>query len=164
MPYTPIPQPILQADLDDLKTAIMDAITKAQAMNNTNTALTKGERSSGVTVGQQRKAFNDYYYGNKNSYPDFKPGQTSVSEANADKHFFIHNGLTESAGLLLSLLETVQDMQLNSEHFSYDYARSGRDAAKNARDNGLPGADSWFDSLDELFPQSPGPSPAPDVP
>jgi hypothetical protein len=122
-------------------------------MNSTNLALTKTERSAGNTVGAERKPFEDYYYQNKNNYPALKPAQTVITEGVAEKHFFIHNGLTESLGLLETLKEILQDMQLNSEHYSYDYASAGRLAAKTGKENGLQGADSFFDALDELFPQ-----------
>ncbi|HLG34428.1 MAG TPA: hypothetical protein VI757_06060, partial [Bacteroidia bacterium] len=81
MSFNPTPQNIVQLDINLLKTKINDAIAQAITMNNTNTALTKEERKAGVTVGAQRKAFNDYYFANKNNYLNLKPSQTVVSDA-----------------------------------------------------------------------------------
>ncbi|HLG36213.1 MAG TPA: hypothetical protein VI757_15145 [Bacteroidia bacterium] len=153
MPFNPTPQNIVQLDIDTLKVKINAAIAQATTMNDTNAALTKDERQAAVSVGVQRKAFNDYYYANKNNYPALKPSQTVVSDADSEKHYFIHNNLTEMKGLALTLIEMIEDMQLNSEHFAYDYAGEGRLAAKRGKENGLPGADSFFDALDALFPQ-----------
>jgi hypothetical protein len=153
MAFNPTPQTIVQADLDLLKTKINDAIAQVLTMNNTNTALSKEERKAGVTVGPSRKPFNDYYYENKNNYADLKPSQTKVNDADAEQHYFIHSKLNEMKGLGLTLIEVIEDIQLNSEHFAYDYASEGRLAAKKGKDNGLLGADSFFDALDELYPQ-----------
>jgi hypothetical protein len=155
MPFNPTAQPILQADIDAIKTAINGIITQINTANTTNVALTKDERSKGVTVGEKREPFNDYYYENKNDHPEFKPAanQTSITEAQADQHFFNHNGMGSVIDLLTSAIELAQDIQLNSEHFAYEYASDGRLVAKTAAEKGKPGADAWFDALDSRFPQ-----------
>lgn len=164
MPFNPTPQVITQLQIDDVKNDVNNLLLKIKTLNTTNVALTKTERSSGVTVGEERKGFNDYYYENKNDYPDFKPApnQTTITEAQANQHFFNHNGLSPVIDLLTTGIELAQDIQLNSEHFSYEFASDGRLVAKTAAEKGKPGADTWFDALDTRFPQR-GPS-VPDVP
>jgi hypothetical protein len=136
-----------------IKTKIQDAIAAVVAANTPEVALTPEERREGVTVGKERKPFVDYYYGNKNNYPALKPSQTVVTEANAEKHYFDHTEVVELIDLGKQLVELLEDIQLNGEHFSEIYASKGRLAAKNGVDAGIPGADTFFNALDELFPQ-----------
>jgi hypothetical protein len=162
MPFNPIPQPVAQADIDNINTLITDLIAAVSALNTTNVALTKEERRNGVTIGKERKPFSDHYFANKVNYPTLKPSQTVVSEADADRHYFIQDKLSGPVSLITTAAEMLQDFKLNSEHYSFDYASEGRLAAKKGKINGLPGADSWFDALDPLYPQSDGPDP--DIP
>jgi hypothetical protein len=159
MPYQPIPPAIAQADIDNLKSLVQDLRDAIAALNTNSIGLTKDERKNGVTIGPKRKPFNDYYYGNKNSYPNLKPGQQAITELSAEKHFFVQNGMNEVCGLILTAFEEAQDVSLNSEHYAHDYASAGRKSAKEGKINGLPGADSFFDALDALYPQSSGPDP-----
>jgi hypothetical protein len=157
--FQPIPNVIAQADIDNLKTLVQDLITAIDALNPNNTALTTEERQAGRTIGQKRKAFSDFYFTNKNSYPTLKPSQTAVSELNAEKHYFNQEKLTEVEQLISTAMEKIQDIKLNGEHFVFHFASKGRLAAKNGVEVGLPGADSFFNALDELYPQSEGPNP-----
>jgi hypothetical protein len=151
--FNPEPQAIAQADIDAVSLQIDDLITDIKALNTTNTALTEEERRKGVTVGVQRKAFNDYYFANKDANPQFKPSQTLIPEANAVKHYTIHNQTDALIGKLFSAIELVQDIELNGEHYSFNFASAGFDAAEKAKKNGLPGADAWYNSLKVLFPK-----------
>jgi len=157
MPFTPVPLGITQADLDDLIADANAIVAKIIAINTTAIALTSPERQKSVTVGVKREPFNDHFYENKINYPDLKPSQTRVTEPQAERHFFIHKGMANVAGVLYTAIEMVTDIQMNSEHYTYDYASEGRLAAKRGAENGKPGADTWFNALDERFPQT-GPS------
>lgn len=148
------PLAITQIDVDNLDGKITDVETAIDTLNTLAIGLTKDERRSGVTIGQKRKPFNDYYYDNKNSYPNLKPSQTIITEADAEKHYFIFQKFIALAGRLDTLKEKFLDIQLNSEHFAHDYASEGRLAAKRGKENGLPGADSFFDALDDLYPDT----------
>jgi hypothetical protein len=159
MPYQPIPNVIAQADIDNVKTMVQDLITAIDALNPNNTALTPTERQAGRTIGQKRKPFSDLYFSTKNGYPTLKPSQTEISELNAEKHYFNQDKLTELELLLTTAQEKLGDIKLNAEHFVFRFASKGRLAAKNGVEAGLPGADSFFNALDELYPQSDGPDP-----
>ncbi len=152
--YEKNPQAITQLVIDGIKAKIQAAITEVETVNNPSVALTKEERKEGVTVGKQREPFTDFYYGNKDNYPTLKPSQTVVPETDAVKHYFIHSHLGESLNLARKLVEMLEDMQLNAEHFSYMYASKGRLAAKTGKEAGLPGADTFFDALNALFPKT----------
>lgn len=154
MPYNPTPPNVTPAALAALKIKILDVLTDINTMNNLNIALTKPERQTGVTVGPRRKLFNDYYYENINNNAVFKPTMTTIPEADAFKHLGIHNGITELNGLLLTGIEKLQDVQLNSEHYSFEHASEGREVANKAVEIGKAGADSWADELNSRFPDT----------
>jgi hypothetical protein len=151
--FEPKPQTITQADIDAVNTQIDDLVTAIKALNTTNTALTEKERKDGVTVSVRRKAFLDYYFANKDANGAFKPSQTLIPEADAVKHYFVHTNTGALIGKLFSAVELLQDMELNGEHYTFNFASAGLDAAAKARKNGLPGADSWYDALKNLFPK-----------
>jgi hypothetical protein len=159
MPYQPIPNSIAQADIDNLITLIDAAIAALDALNPNNTALTKDERKFGVTIGPKRKPFADLYFTTKNGYPTLKPAQTAIPEINAEKHYFNQDKLALVELRAQTLNEKIQDLKLNGEHFVFQFASKGRLAAKEGVEAGYPGADTFFDALDELFPQSDGPDP-----
>jgi hypothetical protein len=153
--YEPKPQTIAQADIDALNLQIDGVITAINALNTTNTALTEKERKDGVTISVRRKAFNDFYFANKDTPANaaFKPSQTLIPEADAVKHYFIHSRTGPLINKLYTAIEILQDMEMNGEHYSFNFASAGLDAAAKARKNGQPGADTWWSSLKELFPK-----------
>lgn len=151
--YNPNPPAIAQADIDAVDTKLDDLITAIVALNTTNVALTKKEREDGVTVGVRRKAFNDFYFANKDANPQFKPSQTLIPEADAVKHYFAHTRTGALRQKLQTAFEMLDDVELNGEHFSFNFASQALDAAAKAKKNGLPGADAWYDSLKALFPK-----------
>ncbi len=154
MPFENTPQSFDQFAVDTVHTALDDAQTQIIALNDTNTALTKEERQASVSVGVARKPFNDFFFDTKDGHPNLKPAQTKVPEADAEQFQFINLALVETEQRLLTMLELISDMKLNAEHFAFDFASDGRMAAKTAAENGLPGADSRFDALNDLFPQT----------
>lgn len=159
--YQKTPLGLTAVQIATLKGKIQDAIDEVVTVNTPEVALTPDERREGVTVGKERKAFEDYYYGNKNNYPNLKPSQTVVTEANAEKHYFDHTALEEVKALGKTFVEMIEDIQLNGEHFSQAYASKGRLAAKAGAEAGYPGADTFFSELDELYPKT-GPQVVPE--
>jgi len=160
--FQPTPPNIDQLVIDAVTLAINNAIAAVNTANNNVISLTKDERSEGVTVGPNRKAGEDYYFENKNTYPGLKPSQTKVTEVQADKHYFIHTKFSAPEQLVNTLMEKIQDIRLNSEHFAFHYANAGRNAVHEGQKNGLDGADAFGDALDAVWPDM-GPKPEPTV-
>lgn len=155
MPYNPLVPVFTDADVDAVKAEIIAATASVDALNTINVALLKEERGKGSTVGPKRKPYEDFFYINKGGYAQFMPAAsaTKVNEVNAVKHYNGHKKLGELTPLVLTLMEKIVDLQLNGEHFAFHFASKGRLSAKDAVESGQPGADSWFDELDALYPQ-----------
>ena len=154
MAYNPTPPAFTSAALAALKTKILEVINDINAMNDLDIALTTAERQSGVTVGPKRKVFNDYYFGNIDNNAQFKPTMTTIPHADAVLHFGIGNSIIEIQGLVGTISEKLQDVQLNSEHFSFENASQGRKYANEAAEIGKPGADAWSGELNARFPDT----------
>ena len=124
-------------------------ILKSKAVN-----LTKEEINKATAVAEGRLPFVRDAFQNKGSYPEIRP--QFHSEEEADKHYAIMNLLDPHKLKNGQINELIKDISINSEHYAYQYGLKLMDAARNARDADMPGADTFFDMLNKHFPGGSG--------
>lgn len=134
--------------------------------------LTKDERQAGKAVGPKRTPFVIDYFTNKNDYPNLKPPFMNETQANA--HWALRNNLMNTRTKTAKLLEMLDDIILNSEHFAYEYALEGYHTVQRGKEQNVPGADTFYDMLRTYFenmgsdtgtdPEGPADPPAPPAP
>ena len=154
MPFEPTPPAVDVAAIDSALDAVISDL------NAVNINLTKDERGSAGSVAEQRAPFVNDYFGNKGDYSNLLPG--FMVEADADSHFDLHTDMNETVVKALRLVELITDIQMNSEHFSMEYALEGYAVAGRAKEKNVPGADTFYDLLSKYFedqgnPGDPGP-------
>ncbi|MBI1289397.1 MAG: hypothetical protein GC178_17660 [Flavobacteriales bacterium] len=125
----------------------MQTVIDALAAYNVN--LTKDERQSATSVGPQRLAFILDYFNNKDNYPTLKP--PFMNEAEANGHWDVAGNLHNLLVRARQIVELVDDLKLNSEHFAYQYALEGYATVKRGKEKNVPGADTFFDLLSPNF-------------
>lgn len=123
--------------------AIVDTLTAF------NINLTKEERQSATSVGPQRTAFMVDYFTNKDDYATLKP--PFMNEADAQAHWDVAGNLMNIQTKAAKILELVDDLKLNSEHFAYQYALEGYATVQRGKEKNVPGADTFFDLLSPYF-------------
>lgn len=154
MPFEPTPPSVDVAAVDGALDAVISDLTAV------NINLTKDERSKAGSIDVNREPFILDYYGNKNDYPTLKPD--FMNEADADSHNVLGSDLKETVVKAKRLIELITDIQINSEHFSMEYALEGYAVSGRAKEKNVPGADTFYDLLSRHFTQDPGdPTPPP---
>ena len=153
MPYEPTPPEVdtgtLNTDLDD----IISDLT-AHDLN-----LTTDERKNANSFDADRLGFVTDYYDNKGDYPTLLPG--FMNEADADAHNTLRIALDTTRVKALRVLELVEDIQINSEHFTMEFALEGYSVAGRAKNRNVPGADTFYDLLSRHFADQGGPGETP---
>lgn len=142
-PFEPTP-PVV--DVPALDTVLNEIITELTA-HNLN--LTKPERSSAGSVDVKREPFLLDYYGNKNDYPTLKPN--FMNEVEADAHNALGTDLKETVVKVDRIKELITDIQINSEHHAMKYGREGYAVVGRAKEENVPGADTFYDLLSRHF-------------
>ena len=127
-----------------------------------NINLTKNERQSATSVGPQRMAFMIDYFGNKNDYDSLKP--PFMKESEADDHWAVANRLMNIGTKASKVLELVEDLKLNSEHFAYQYGLEGYATVQRGKEKNVPGADTFHDLLSPYFDKTSGAETEEDTP
>lgn len=144
--------------LENTPPAIDDAVATAlatdmQAIIDTlaafNINLTTEDRKEITSIGPQRTAFMVDYFGNKNDYEKLKP--PFLDEGEADKHWELRGRLLNIKTKAAQMLELVDDIKLNSEHFAFQYALEGYATVQRGKDKNVPGADTFYDLLSPYF-------------
>lgn len=153
MPYEPTPP---EVDTTGLSTGLDSIITQLTA-HDIN--LTKKERGSANSIDDDRLGFVEDYYGNKGDYPNLLPG--FMNEADADLHNSVRINLDSIRVKALRVVELVEDLQINSEHFTMEYAGEGYAVVGRAKDRNVPGADTFWDLLRRHFKDMGGPGETP---
>lgn len=151
MPFEATPPAVDVAAIDSALDAVISDL------NAVNINLTKKERSSAGSIDVNREPFILDYYGNKDEYPTLKP--EFMNEADAESHNVLGADMKETVVRATRLLELITDIQINSEHFSMEYALEGYAVTGRAKEKNVPGADTFYDLLSRHFVQDPGTPP-----
>lgn len=159
MPFQPIPPSLGPAELAAMAADMQNIIDMLTPLSIN---LTKTERSGASSVGDERLPFMVDYFGNKNDYPSMKP--TFMSETDADSHWGIAQALDNIELRALKVVELVTDIRINSEHFAYKYGLEGYAVVGRAKEQNVPGADTFYDLLSRHFAQSPSTPEEPEGP
>ncbi len=137
--------------LDDA--AATAVATELQTVIDTLTAfninLTKDERKDATSVGPKRTPFMIDYFGTKDDYASLKP--PFMDETQAQDHWDVAGRLMNIKTKAAKVLELVDDIKLNSEHFAYQYALEGYATVQRGKDQNVPGADTFHDLLSPHF-------------
>lgn len=146
MPLENTPPALDDAAATALATELQTAI---DALTAFNINLTKDERQSATSVGAQRTAFMIDYFGTKDDYASLKP--PFMDETQAQDHWDVAGRLMNIKTKAAKVLELVDDIKLNSEHFAYQYALEGYATVQRGKDQNVPGADTFYDLLSPHF-------------
>jgi len=153
MPLETTPPALDLAAAAAIATELQTAIDALVAFNIN---LTKEERQAATSVGPQRTAFMIDYFGNKDDYATLKP--PFMNETDAQEHWDIAGRLLNIKTKAAKVLELVDDIKLNSEHFAYQYALEGYATVQRGKEQNVPGADTFNDLLSPYFDKSSGTS------
>jgi len=150
-PFQPTPPALTPASLAAMAANMQTDIDLLTAISIN---LTMNERMGARSVSDKRLPFMVDYFGNKNDYPTLKP--PFMNEAESDSHWTIAQALANIEFKANKMLELVTDIRLNSEHFAYTYGLEGYNVVGRAKEQNVPGADTFYELLKRHFAQSPG--------
>lgn len=152
MPLQPTPPATLTPAA--LTAMAADMQTNIDVLTAVNINLTMPERMGAKSVSDKRLPFMVDYYGNKNDYPTLKP--QFMNEAESDTHWGVAQTLANIEFKANKMLELVTDIRLNAEHFAFSYGLEGYAVVGRAKDQNVPGADTFYDLLKRHFEQTSG--------
>lgn len=131
-----------------LESSIQAVIDTLEAFNIN---LTMEDRQKATTIGPSRTAFMLDYFENKDDFPTLKPPFMDEAEANA--HTEVVGNLKNAKLKATKLLELIEDLSINSQHFAYQYALEGYATVQRGKEKNVPGADTFYNLLSPNFSQ-----------
>ena len=146
MPFQSTAPVIDTATWTQLTTGMQTAVN---ALTDANINLTKEERQGSNNIGPERQSYVENYDAVKDDHPKVKPQY--MEETDFVAHYDIFKNAIPVVSLMKQALEILEDIQINSGHFSYEYLLEVYNNAGRAKKRNVPGADTIYDMLNPLF-------------
>lgn len=137
---------------DVVETALASGIQAAiDTLEAFNINLSIEDRKTATSIGARRTAFILSYFENTDDFPTLKPAFMDENEVKG--HLAVLRHLANVKLKAAKLLEMVDDLTINSQHFVYQYALEGYATVQRGKEKNVAGADTFYNMLRPNFTQ-----------